>query len=1058
MAVNNPPIPPQIVPAPFDVFRFAQVRTPQKHNADALLRRFINFNASVPDVSLIPSTSLYNSLLAHRLEGEQTAGPTDLTPSEANFNAPVPLSSREAMRNDCIAFKSSTNYINSISALYQLFSGFQEISEWLAKQGKNAVLEELKAMMENKISQTINDYLSDADYLKLKVRVWDNLFAQTILGENFAVLEEFIKVIRILRIMERIAENDLTLTDGQAIYEAFTATILLPENIFTLEPMGNPAEPGPDISPVEDTSELDNTQERVRFLNDALKEIKKAFRVQHMKYLKKLPPKEVFIKDKKGNDIKMLSDVGISHDPLTIEEQTALKLSDKTKSLLREIGVELSFVHVPSVVENIERELINTGDKIRSLENTGQALAVVFHGSIVRFGDIMPGPASSPPSGLPLPSQGGGPVPSVPQGTGNVKPIGVADLKVVQSQLLKYELGEIAHIENILKGETKKRTFRNFNRTETTLFTEEETTTETEKETQTTDRFEMQKESSSVVQEDAQSQEGISVSAKYGFTTGSIAADSSQNSSNSSSQTESNRMATTYAQNVMARALERVIQRKKTQKTVTTIVEYEDTALHSFENVPTANIPAVDNVSGVYRWVDKYYYNKVINYGRRLMFEFIIPEPANYFIATGIKNFGNIPHAEEPKNLFTYHNIHSYSDIRLDNFSGLAAEYGAGDVEGPPPPFKNVIENVSKLKTGDAKYWDSWSARIDIPVGYKATVVRSSILMSGGKGDGYPNYIELQIGNRHYSLAPVVINSNQVVNVPNPYFPWVINQLNVNNQQFIYPANTYEEFDIDDAINHEGQVGVIARIHTDHYAINIDVVCQLTDETFRKWQIETFNAIVQAYKQRKAEYDKWLEAKGVVIQGVNPGENRKIEKREFKKHCVSMITGQRFDLFNAMRETGEFDFTQAAAEGKYIQFFEQAFEWEQVTYAYYPYFWGRKSKWADMISHQDTDPLFTSFLQAGAARIVAPVRPAYEKAILYYLSTGQIWNGGDVPAPNDPLYVSIIDELKEADGQFNGGNQEGEPWISKMPTNLVYLQELNQTPPLPDFSAELIVP
>ena len=71
---------------------------------------------------------------------------------------------------------------------------------------------------------------------------------------------------------------------------------------------------------------------------------------------------------------------------------------------------------------------------------------------------------------------------------------------------------------------------------------------------------------------------------------------------------------------------------------------------------------------------------------------------------------------------------------------------------------------------------------------------------------------------------------------------------------------------------------------------------------------------------------------------------------------------------------------------------------------------------------------------------------------------GQIWNGGDVPAPDDPLFVSIIDELKEADGQFNGGNKEGEPWISKMPTSLVYLQALNQTPPLPDFSAEVIVP
>jgi hypothetical protein len=110
----------------------------------------------------------------------------------------------------------------------------------------------------------------------------------------------------------------------------------------------------------------------------------------------------------------------------------------------------------------------------------------------------------------------------------------------------------------------------------------------------------------------------------------------------------------------------------------------------------------------------------------------------------------------------------------------------------------------------------------------------------------------------------------------------------------------------------------------------------------------------------------------------------------------------------------------------------------------------------NILKRDESDPLFMNFLQAGAARILVPVRPGYEKAMLHYLNTGgEIWNGEDVPAPDDPLYVSIIDEIKEADGSFEGGIDEGEPWLSKVPTSLVYLEHQGSPSDLPDYSADL---
>ena len=122
-----------------------------------------------------------------------------------------------------------------------------------------------------------------------------------------------------------------------------------------------------------------------------------------------------------------------------------------------------------------------------------------------------------------------------------------------------------------------------------------------------------------------------------------------------------------------------------------------------------------------------------------------------------------------------------------------------------------------------------------------------------------------------------------------------------------------------------------------------------------------------------------------------------------------------------MHDTGtasgypEFDVDEAMDEGGYVQFFEQAFEWEQMTYLFYPYFWIDKPSWPDRVNLQSADVVFAAFLRAGYARVLVPVTPAYRHAVLYFLNSGgQIWNGSDPPTIDDPLYVSIVDELEGA--------------------------------------------
>lgn len=69
------------------------------------------------------------------------------------------------------------------------------------------------------------------------------------------------------------------------------------------------------------------------------------------------------------------------------------------------------------------------------------------------------------------------------------------------------------------------------------------------------------------------------------------------------------------------------------------------------------------------------------------------------------------------------------------------------------------------------------------------------------------------------------------------------------------------------------------------------------------------------------------------------------------------------------------------------------------------------------------------------ARVIVTVKPGFEDAVQFFMNTGKIWNGGEVPVIGDPLYLSIVDELREPTGK-----PQGKAWITRIPTKLNILQ------------------
>jgi hypothetical protein len=88
-----------------------------------------------------------------------------------------------------------------------------------------------------------------------------------------------------------------------------------------------------------------------------------------------------------------------------------------------------------------------------------------------------------------------------------------------------------------------------------------------------------------------------------------------------------------------------------------------------------------------------------------------------------------------------------------------------------------------------------------------------------------------------------------------------------------------------------------------------------------------------------------------------------------------------------------------------------------------------------LYQYDNNDPIFRSFMQSGLARVVVTVRPGFEDAVRFYMQTGLVWNGGEVPVIDDPLHLSIVDELKEPTGK-----PEGKAWATRIPTSLTILQ------------------
>lgn len=544
-----------------------------------------------------------------------------------------------------------------------------------------------------------------------------------------------------------------------------------------------------------------------------------------------------------------------------------------------------------------------------------------------------------------------------------IAPIGIGDLMVLKKKLIRYEAGEVAHIENVMATEARKREHRRLRRIEEVVVTEQERTEESKRDLQTTERFELESEIQKTVQSDTKFEAGAEISAGFGP----VQIGAYSRFSTGLTKTESQRNATNYAKEVTERSLKRLVERVRTERTLRTLEEFEEKNEHGFDNT------GGENRTGIYRFVDAYYRAKIVNYGKRLFYEFTVPEPAAFYIFARTFDFENrtMPaEPEEPVDDASGDPLNA-GHISRDNYLALSREYDAEGVSPPPAETIVLAKTISRSFSDTGQHWAFADSDFEIPQGYQLRGTAAT-LTTWAQED--------------FFLA--VLRSRR---------RWMLN------------SATGGELETNE--NETGGIRGVLPLAAQGFGINsftfaVRATCELTPEAFEEWQLKTFNAIMAAYRKKLVDYQEQVAAAqvqaGTGVGGNHPAINRAIEREELRKACITLWTGFQYNGVPGISHDPDLNppanyprirIANALEMAPEIQFLEQAFDWRNMTYEFHPYYWKRRTQWVDAYALKDDDLLFSAFLKAGAARVVVPVHLSATQAVLFYQLTGKLWPG-----------------------------------------------------------------
>lgn len=931
---------------------------------------------------------------------------------QAFYNQLVTLKNnndRPGMENEAINFINgsspySTQFVRNTSDLTSIIKSYLPIYKEL--QGKRITFNTLTLAVQHYIGswEKVNQGMTSQEYKNENEAVWESFFALNItLGYDFRLLDELIETLVIANLLAIVAP-------------------LVPDNMPKLEAALN-----------EDSPVKDPNAKEIEIIPGVLAKAQ-YMKTVSVKEIKGIPGKEKNDespdRDVKPEDIPGATQKSIAE--IKNEEKQNKNNPDDKKAGIAAAQGAVALPPIPFTESDLTR---------------------MFHGTTLL-----------PDQAFPLPPQyGQSPSPvSPPYLDGNewLTPYAAGELQMVRYHLKSYQLGEISHIENILKGEIKEVTNRKIRRVNSGSTEESKEINEGENSGEETTADLINEINKTLFQKaSATNYTAASGGNANGIGGWTIVENPAGGHNNNIAR---------FAKDIVSRTVERINRKVSQERTRYTMEENEDSVVHRFDN--SNPVQGQKNLLGIYRWVNKVYSLKTFYWGNRLIMEMMVDNPAENLLRDEKQYRKPLMPQPTPPGAPGTRGVFTYTDIVWDNpdsplyYLKLMEDYGINDIL--PPPKKNlavstVVDGIKPFSTAVA----------EIPGGYESIEVY--VTVSANVVDGTTANITVGKIQKTFPVSAFALSSPPVGD-PIP-LPGETGRIPVS-VLFKKPSKSDgndsgdEEETSSTSVTTDYSTLTASGGYENNKAVPLDVLtadayyvtsfainCQPTVEYINEWQYKTYLKIMQGYQQKLDEYYAEVNQGTGQVQSVGNITND-LEWQQVKSKCIRLLRRHYRDLVVGKELPTEMGYaggdfkvpTQSMINGpRYLEFFENSLEWNQMTYGLLPGYGDAENYNIDLTSRE-----FQDFLRAKRARILLPVVPERTYSFLYFLVTGMIWTGADRLAPAMSVNMAIFDHIKALDrGSVPLGSQgkkmgvlPPEPWEIIVPTSMVVLQESTDLP------------
>lgn len=567
------------------------------------------------------------------------------------------------------------------------------------------------------------------------------------------------------------------------------------------------------------------------------------------------------------------------------------------------------------------------------------------------------------------------------QAPATIVPYAIGDLHLVKQRLLRYALGELAHVESVMPGERRKSVRRRMTRT--TEHRERRERRDDSRETRAHARTlqgEVSKVLADTIATTTYPSPGFSIT--YGPTTTLSGGWSTEvkaaAGANGSSPSTTLRCVREVVERAAARTARRVTEART--ETLTREVEHATVSVHDNRSNDRPR-------HGVYRWLDEVYLAEVVRYGNRFVLELLLPNPG----AAYIREQPNLPRAAFPPVPPAALGLRSFADVSPANFAKLCARYPNSEFEAPPSNSLTV--------SGFARSGEPLS--LTLAPGYKARRAAIGYVLAPGEQE---LSVQGVIGRTPIDIAA---SSTGVTTV----------ELNGENETLPVLLRT-------------SQGGGVARSELGSAQLTLEIELAPSDALLDAWRRRTFHCIQRSYEAEREAFAGLAEHDGgAPLQPRN--DSLCVERGELKRAALRAFF-ERAERPTAPEEISSSDDFEVARP-RYLQFFDHAFEWRELSYSLFsPLAAGQRT------AARDRGQRFLEFLEAEYAQVLLPVSPRQAPRVLFFLTSGSLWDGYDEVAVHESD-VALASELK----RLHEGPREcvriGDTWEVVLPTTLAVL-------------------